>query len=82
MYYKLYRRRQQIFLLLAVVFIIFIFTLKSNSKTDGKKPLEAIVVRKKGERVNMQNYVPPPPCDGCPGENGQGVSLTVSFRIF
>ena len=29
------------------------------------------------DRINMQTYVPPPPCVGCPGENGAAVHLTV-----
>jgi hypothetical protein len=32
---------------------------------------------KKAVRINMQNYVPPPPCEGCPGENGAPVLLSV-----
>jgi hypothetical protein len=78
MYYKFYRRRQQISLLLVGIFIIFIYIRKSND--DEKRPSNGgVVKREKGERVNMQNYVQPPPCVDCPGENGAGVSLTVSF---
>ena len=28
-------------------------------------------------RINMQNYVEPEPCVGCPGENGNAVFLSV-----
>lgn len=72
MYYKLYRRRQHIFLLLIVVLVVFVVLRKSSNKSDNA------VQRKSNERINMQNYVPPAPCVGCPGENGQGVGLTVS----
>lgn len=32
-------------------------------------------------RININTYVEPETCKGCPGENGQGVSLTVRFHL-
>jgi hypothetical protein len=94
MYYKLYRRRQYIYLGIFVVCILFLLSQKSQTNDDsvhGEKNIEENpniphMPLKKNDgdihlpekpRVNMQNYVEPPVCKGCPGENGGAVFLNV-----
>ena len=86
MYYKLYRRRQYIYLGIFVVCILFLLSQKSQTNDDSgdgdsRKHIEENpniphmpLVR---PRVNMQNYLQPPVCKGCPGENGGAVFLNV-----
>ena len=76
MYYRLYRRRHQIYLAIGLILVILVFT--RNSSKDNSD--HAAVLNKNGvPRINMQNYVPPPQCGDCPGENGAAVYLTVRF---
>ncbi len=42
--------------------------VKNTPTNDGKKP-----------RVNINNFVKPPPCEICRGDNGVPVVLTVSL---
>lgn len=44
-----------------------------------ERPGEKVVAEPNVKRININNYVEPEPCSGCPGENGRGVTLTVSF---
>ena len=77
MYYKLYRRRNYIYVgLFLAVFICYLYVANSG---DTKKQYEQGYREKRsGERVNINNYKIPEPCIGCPGENGKPVYLNVS----
>ena len=100
MYYKLYRRRQYIYLGIFVACVLFLLLQKSQINDDSRHgdkqnhieenpniphmPLDKDdadnKLPQKKPRVNMQNYVEPPICRGCPGENGAAVFLNVSVR--
>jgi hypothetical protein len=86
MFIKLFRRRRLfLYCITGLLFFAFIaylnhslddhVNLKSKQYQEREKVEQKVVVNK--NRVNMQNYVPPPPCNGCPGENGGAVQLTV-----
>lgn len=87
MYYKFYRRRTQIYILVAIVLVIIFYFSQSggsSSSSDANQNDEILVgdMKIKGrngakQRINMQNYQPPPLCGDCPGENGKAVYLTV-----
>lgn len=86
MYYKLYRRRYYIYTGLAILLLIFLFYKNQESKANYEKYKQYVENsnndnnnRRKGARININTYQTPPPCDGCPGENGKAVYLTVSF---
>ncbi|CAF1407936.1 unnamed protein product, partial [Didymodactylos carnosus] len=91
LYWLIYRRRNKLILLVAVVFCIgFGYFHNENNKrerrdvkiTEKKEfikgtitvPVDNKVYKK--SRITAENYQPPPPCNGCPGEMGRGVSLT------
>ena len=78
MYYKLYRRRQYIFLVAFLVVLFFYFYTSS-----GGKPYSQNIQVKTGDsfrraRINAETYQVPEPCSGCPGENGRAVYLSVN----
>ena len=80
MYYKLYRRRNKIYIIIGVILIIYLYLDKNNSSGNERKDNLNDDLFEVFERRNVQpkkKYVPPSPCVGCPGENGAGVSLTV-----
>ena len=85
MYYRLYRRRNQLYILLGVVLVIIFYFSKNSLNTDTKYEEPVVDDDKKIiasiKRINIQNYVPPPPCGDCPGENGKPVYLTVSYNF-
>jgi len=92
MYYKLYRRRHYIYA--ALIFLGIVFLIKNNStrtsfgtnddadfvKYKKRKAYEELSekIQDVKPRINMQTYVEPKPCNGCPGENGGPVYLTVN----
>ena len=47
----------------------------NNPQIDIPRPNKPRIENK--NRINMQNYVEPEPCVGCPGENGGPVFLKV-----
>ena len=86
MYYRCYRRRHNIFLAVTVVLVIF-FLMRQNSTTssttandEGGRLVGGEHERK--ARISIETYQQPKNCYGCPGENGAGVSLTVSYCYF
>ena len=89
MYYRLYRRRNQLFILLGVILVvIFYFSKNDSNSTDRNTKYdeggESVNRNKKSgslKRINIENYIPPPPCGDCPGENGKPVYLTVGYLI-
>ena len=64
------------------VFLVTFFVYQNDTPTATAKdtpPVEAVRKARVGKsRINRETYVIPEPCQGCPGENGQGVQLTVS----
>ena len=96
MYYKLYRRRHYIYA--ALVFLGIVYLIRNNStrssigtndeadylKYKKRKTDEKLVekIQNVKPRINMQTYVEPKPCNGCPGENGGAVYLTVKIDQF
>ena len=104
MYYKLYRRRQYIYLGIFLASVLFLISQNTQTNDDGNGPPQQkinikniksndrekvdpgqvddqgdIKVGNKRPRVNMKNYIEPPICKGCPGENGAGVYLNVTY---
>ena len=86
MYYKLYRRRQYIYLIAAVFGVIFLYNYRpsfsnTSSGQDGEEPRHAENsgnVAGDDSEITILTYKEPEPCKTCPGENGQAVILTVS----
>lgn len=86
MYYRLYRRRAYIYILVAFIVVYFLLTrsgdTNENLAKNSEKPLKNFPAAnengmKKKSRISMSNYVQPEPCKGCPGENGAAVYLSV-----
>lgn len=76
LYWFLYRRRSKIFIGLFVLFIIaVVFYRNDRTTTDEKSASKIFRFVRSGNRINRETYSIPPPCNGCPGENGQGVQL-------
>ena len=91
-YYKLYRRRHLIFIAFSFSLLIYYLTIsrsRSSSNNDQKqsntdKKLNdlnnfAKNIPEWNSRISIETYKEPPPCRGCPGENGGGVTLNVLF---
>jgi hypothetical protein len=84
MYYKLYRRRKIILALAFVTISCFYFLLKSNKNKQFDYDSQEIIydslknIKKLKSKITIFNYQEPKPCDDCPGENGQGVFLSVN----
>ena len=88
MYYKLYRRRQYIYLLAAVFGVIFLYNYRpsisstsASSSRDDESPHHAKKLENLADdpEITILTYKEPEPCKSCPGENGQAVVLTVSL---
>lgn len=88
MYYRFYRRRHSIYLAVAVILVLFVlFNRQDNSDTKdsskksgvfGKRDSDVVDGgRRGGARITIDTYQVPPSCNGCPGENGAAVHLTV-----
>jgi hypothetical protein len=58
--------------------MLFLFFYNTINNTDQKTNVFGKNENYK-ERINMINYVSPPHCVDCPGENGTAVYLTVCF---
>lgn len=95
LYYKLYRRRHYVYLAGFFISMLFIISLLNNKPPEGTSAVrnDAKVVdnnqnsvkgakKAAGGRINMNTYVVPPQCVGCPGENGAGVKLTVRMPFY
>jgi hypothetical protein len=59
--------------------ILFFFHQNTNQVSSGTnhqidKPKK--ISNEKRNRINRETYTTPEPCQGCPGENGQGVQLS------
>lgn len=82
-YYRRHRRTPFLFLvfLLAIVFLFQQRPFSSTSTSTIVDSTEISIVKKK-ERISRETYVVPENCYRCPGENGIGVSLTVSCSTF
>ena len=85
MYYKIYRRRNKLYIIIGVILLIFLYfdfdkDSSGNERKDNLNDLDEVfkVIEEKLDRKPKKRYVPPEPCKDCPGENGQGVMLTVS----
>ena len=78
MYYRFYRRRTQLYILAGVVLLVFLY-FQQNGKSIENGSDNMLVERKHNgkARINIDNYVQPPACGDCPGENGKPVYLTV-----
>ncbi len=86
-YWFVYRRRNKFLLLSAIVFcVIFYFyhndpsssTAAGASRQSNKHDKSKSSQLSNRQRINRETYTIPEPCKGdCPGENGQGVVLSV-----
>jgi hypothetical protein len=75
LYWFIYRRRNKFLILLMIIFCILFYSYHNDSSVNSQqidKPKKNIK-----NRINRETYTTPEPCQGCPGENGQGVQLTV-----
>jgi hypothetical protein len=54
--------------------------LKENQYDENVHNAEQNELKVK-RRITMHTYVPPAPCENCPGEFGTGVNITVSERF-
>ena len=86
MYYRLYRRRHIIYLVVCMIIVIYFLTGSSNNTNNDNQPnndKKSKVLgnrdRERRSRISIETYKEPPPCRGCPGENGGGVTLNVLF---
>lgn len=82
MYYKLYRRRQYIYFGAIIVAIIFLLSANRKSDSDDSdRRVKNFKKRNDAGRININTYVEPEPCKGCPGENGSPVYLNVRILL-
>lgn len=82
LYWFLYRRRTKFLILLMTIFIFTVFFYQNEpkptaAKSHGEQREKRDILRESRTRINRDTYTTPEPCQGCPGENGQGVQLTV-----
>jgi hypothetical protein len=81
-YWFVYRRRTKCLLvLLSIVAFTYVYyqhdrSIPSN-EVHRSNEQRTSRVRERSVRINRQTYTIPAPCRDCPGENGQGVQLTV-----
>ena len=75
LYTKLYRRRRYVYyLLISFLFFGILFFSNQSFYTD------LLIDSAQGDSkyaININNYVEPPSCHDCPGENGKAVFLSV-----
>lgn len=76
-YFKIYRRRHRILLAFAITFVLIYHNYQNDNDIDVDNQFEASETRHRKSIVNINNYKAPPPCEGCPGEMGAPVNLTV-----
>ena len=87
LYWLLYRRRNKFLILLMIAFCILFFVYQNDHEVSSTNKGEILDLKKdypdkqnvaeKKIRINRETYKTPEPCKGCPGENGQGVQLSV-----
>lgn len=83
MYYKIYRRRNKLYIIIGAILLIFLYFDKNksagNERKDNLNDLDDLfkVIEEKLDNKPKKRYIPPAPCEGCPGEDGAGVTLTV-----
>ena len=82
LYIKVYRRRRYLYYSFICLFFfgIIVFLSQSDIKTKTKIRTQKRAVVK--SVIAMDNYLPPPACVGCPGENGAPVLLSVRYKDF
>ena len=61
--------------------MIFFFTRNNDNQSNNDKKSRVLGVRdiERRSRITIDTYKEPPPCRGCPGENGGGVTLNVNL---
>jgi hypothetical protein len=61
--------------------IFFLYRNDQQISTEMKQPTDKPNkhFQEKKIRINRETYTIPAPCRDCPGENGQGVQLSVRF---
>lgn len=79
LYWFIYRRRTKVLLCLMIIFCVVIYFHQNDSQPSSGAASPRIERNVHGDklRVNRETYSTPEPCRGCPGEDGQGVALTV-----
>lgn len=77
-YYRIYRRRQYIYFAAFIFGLILLINLKKNGPPKDTHNIK----RNSNEVININNYVEPEPCIGCPGENGKAVYLSVRLIYY
>lgn len=77
-YYRIYRRRQYIYFAAFIIGLVLLINLNKNENANSQT-FEKIARKNPNELININTYVEPELCVGCPGENGKAVYLTVSF---
>jgi hypothetical protein len=83
LYIKMYRRRRLVsYSLIGIFFFGAIIFLNQYSDTSIDARNSHKANKRAGNALSTFNYVPPPPCNGCPGENGAPVYLSVIFLLF
>jgi hypothetical protein len=79
LYIKIYRRRRLVsYSLIGLLFFgaIVFFNQYSDTSIGSRKGQK--VNKRSGGGININTYVQPAPCSGCPGENGAPVYLSVT----
>jgi hypothetical protein len=82
---KYYRRRYKFQIAIVVIIGTFLYfdLFKNKDNIDSKLEVKEPKLNNKNEqksfRINSKNYIPPASCNGCPGENGKPVFLSVSI---
>lgn len=83
LYWFIYRRRNKFLILCLIIFcILFLLYRNDNNSTLPTSKLVKRMINERKIRINRDTYSTPEPCHGCPGENGQGVQLTVEHIYF
>ncbi|CAF1565944.1 unnamed protein product [Adineta steineri] len=85
LYWFLYRRRNKFLILCIIIFCTLFYFHKNDTQQTSKTKDQSIKLKNiehgKKIRVNRDTYSTPEPCQGCPGENGQGVQLTAEESV-
>lgn len=80
LYWFLYRRRNKVLITLLIIIGVFLYLFRNDtnlSKATEQFGARAARYIRSNARINRNTYTTPQSCQGCPGENGQGVALTV-----
>ncbi|CAF1270040.1 unnamed protein product [Adineta steineri] len=85
LYWFLYRRRNKFLILCIIIFCTLFYFHKNDTQQTSTTKDQSIKLKNiqygKKIRVNRDTYSTPEPCQGCPGENGQGVQLTAEESV-